>query len=100
MFANGVQKPTCTGWLCAATRVNASRPSRPSVPNVRAFMTTGNASGLRRATEHLRGEVPLARPRGQIGQRQMEREVVHLAVEFLRREAERVLVMELVGDLR
>src|SRR5258708_40198994 len=29
----------------------------------------------------------------------MDREVVHFAVELLRREAERVLMMELVGDL-
>src|SRR5476649_1131012 len=53
-----------------------------------------------RGTRHLRGEITFTRPRGQIALRQADGEVVHLAVELLRRETERVLMMELVGDAR
>src|SRR5436853_180566 len=57
----------------------------------------GNVS---RRPEDLRREVALARARRQIGIRKTHAEIVHLAVELFRREAERVLMMQFVGDAR
>ena len=52
-----------------------------------------------RAAERLRREIPFPRPHGEVGRR-ANRQVVHLAVELLRREPQRVLTMKLVGDAR
>src|SRR5438093_12181090 len=56
--------------------------------------------GFSRASWLLRREVALARARRQIGIGETHGEIVHLAVEFVRREAERVLMMQFVGDAR
>src|SRR5437762_2274719 len=62
--------------------------------------TAEGARGFSRASWLFRCEVALARARRQIGIAKTHGEIVHLAVEFVRREAERVLMMQFVGDAR
>ena len=55
--------------------------------------------GIRlRTSEYSRGEIALARADGHVGPRHFHREIVHLVVQLFGGEAERVLMMQFVGD--
>src|SRR5207245_10798473 len=56
--------------------------------------------GFSRASWLFRREVATRRERRQSGIRKTHAEIVHLAVELFRREGERVLMMQFVGDAR
>src|SRR2546426_12173087 len=72
----------------------------PGLLVARLFRITTRPMSRLRTTGRFGGEVALPRAGAHVGPRHAHGEIVHLAVEPFGCEAERVLVMKLVGDAR